>query len=87
MIRRSGTCTVQTPSRAPVFFTGTAWGGAAYSDRVLPLWGGYAYRPWIFYSHSGEHPAITNSFYTETFGNEVFLTDVMGMLDGDSFEI
>ena len=25
----------------PVFFTGMAWGGAVYSPRVMPLWGGY----------------------------------------------
>ena len=48
---------------APVFFTGTAWGGAAYSPRILPLWGGYAYRPWLFYSHSGEHPATEEYLY------------------------
>ena len=50
---------------APVFFTGTAWGGAAYSQRVLPLWGGYAYRPWIFYSHKGEHPATEEYLYED----------------------
>ena len=49
----------------PAFFTGTAWGGAAYSDRVLPLWGGYAYRPWIFYSHRGEHPATEEYIYED----------------------
>ena len=49
----------------PAFFTGTAWGGAAYSDRVLPLWGGYAYRPWIFYSHKGEHPATEEYIYED----------------------
>lgn len=50
---------------APVFFTGTAWGGAAYSDKVMPLWGGYAYRPWIFYSHKGEHPATEEYVYED----------------------
>ena len=49
----------------PVFFTGTAWGGAAYSDKVLPLWGGYAYRPWIFYSRRGEHPATEEYVYED----------------------
>ncbi len=49
----------------PVFFTGTAWGGAAYSPRVLPLWGGYPYRPWIFYSHRGEHPATEEYLYED----------------------
>ena len=49
----------------PVFFTGTAWGGAAYSPRVLPLWGGYAYRPWLFYAHRGEHPATEEYLYED----------------------
>ena len=49
----------------PVFFTGTAWGGAAYSPRVMPLWGGYPYRPWIFYSHKGEHPATEEYLYED----------------------
>ena len=49
----------------PAFFTGTAWGGAAYSEKVLPLWGGYAYRPWIFYSHKGEHPATEEYIYQD----------------------
>ena len=49
----------------PAFFTGTAWGGAAYSPRVLPLWGGYPYRPWLFYNHSGEHPATEEYIYED----------------------
>ena len=49
----------------PVFFTGTAWGGAAYSPRVLPLWGGYPYRPWLFYSRRGEHPATEEYLYED----------------------
>ncbi len=59
----------------PVFFTGTAWGGAAYSDRVLPLWGGYAYRPWIFYSYRGEHPATEEYVYQDYHHNGVRCTD------------
>ena len=49
----------------PVFFTGTAWGGAAYSPRVMPLWGGYAYWPWIFFSHTGEHPCTPGYVYED----------------------
>ena len=60
---------------APVFFTGTAWGGAAYSERVLPLWGGYAYRPWIFYSHKGEHPATEEYVYQDYHRDGVRCTD------------
>ena len=49
----------------PAFFTGTAWGGAAYSPRIMPLWGGYAYWPWIFYSHTGEHPCTPGYVYED----------------------
>ena len=49
----------------PAFFTGTAWGGAAWSPRVLPLWGGYAYRPWLFYARRGEHPATEEYIYED----------------------
>ena len=60
---------------APVFFTGTAWGGAAYSPIVLPLWGGYAYRPWIFYSHRGEHPATEEYVYQDYHRDGIKCTD------------
>ena len=59
----------------PAFFTGTAWGGAAYSEKVLPLWGGYAYRPWIFYSHKGEHPATEEYIYQDYHRDGVQCTD------------
>ncbi|MBR6186585.1 MAG: beta-galactosidase [Clostridia bacterium] len=59
----------------PAFFTGTAWGGAAYSERVLPLWGGYAYRPWIFYSHKGEHPATEEYIYQDYHRDGIECTD------------
>ena len=37
---------------APIY-TGTGWGGAQASpDSVLPLWGGYAFWPWIFYDET-----------------------------------
>lgn len=49
----------------PAFFTGTAWGGAAYSPRVMPLWGGYPYRPWLFYNRKGEHPATEEYIYED----------------------
>lgn len=49
----------------PAFFTGTAWGGATYSDRVMPLWGGYPYRPWLFYNKKGEHPATEEYIYED----------------------
>ena len=59
----------------PVFFTCTAWGGAACPDNVLPLWGGYPYRPWIFYSRRGEHPATEEYVYQDYHHNGVCCTD------------
>ena len=48
------------------FYTATAWGGAAApSDSVLPLWGGYSYRPWIFYSRKGKHPPTPEYDYRD----------------------
>lgn len=43
---------IETP-----LYTCTAWGGAAApAGEMLPLWGGYAYWPWIFYGDAKEHP-------------------------------
>ena len=54
------------------FYTCTAWGGAmAPADEVLPLWGGYAYWPWIFYSHTGEHPCTPEYIYRDNHSNAV----------------
>ena len=53
----------------PVFYTCTGWGGAATPDSMLPLWGGYAFRPWIFYSHKGEHPATDEYLYRDYHNN------------------
>ena len=47
----------------PVFYTCTGWGGAIAPNSMIPLWGGYAFRPWIFYSHKGEHPATEEYVY------------------------
>ncbi len=46
-------------------YTGTAWGGAcAPEDIVFPLWGGYAFRPWMFYDGKlKEHPATAEYLY------------------------
>lgn len=48
-------------------YTGTAWGGAvAETDTVLPLWGGYAFWPWIFYDKNvKEHPATPEYIYRD----------------------
>lgn len=51
---------------APIY-TGTGWGGAvAETDTVLPLWGGYAFWPWIFYDKSvKKHPATPEYIYRD----------------------
>lgn len=59
----------------PVFYTCTGWGGAAAPDDVMPLWGGYAFRPWIFYSYKGEHPATEEYVYQDFHNNEVECTN------------
>lgn len=54
----------------PLYST-TAWGGAcAPIETVLPLWGGYAYWPWIFYGDDiKEHPATTEFIYKDFHNN------------------
>ncbi len=52
---------------APIY-TSTAWGGScAPVEVVFPLWGGYAFRPWMFYGDIKEHPAtaeyLMNDFH------------------------
>lgn len=51
---------------APIY-TGTGWGGAvAETDTVLPLWGGYAFWPWIFYDPEvTEHPVTPEYLYRD----------------------
>lgn len=57
------------------FYTCTAWGGGmAPSDEVLPLWGGYAYWPWIFYNRTGEHPCTPEYIYRDNHNNAVMKT-------------
>jgi hypothetical protein len=53
------------------FYTCTGWGGASTPDGFMPLWGGYAFRPWIFYSHKGEHPATEEYIYRDNHNNNV----------------
>lgn len=54
------------------FYTCTAWGGAAAPcDEMLPLWGGYAFWPWIFYNYQGEHPATPEYIYRDNHNNNV----------------
>ncbi len=56
----------------PAFFTATAWGGAVVPKDVMPLWGGYAYRPWIFYSYKGKHPC-TEEYIYQNFHKDGFI--------------
>lgn len=54
------------------FYTCTGWGGAAApTDEMMPLWGGYAFWPWIFYDYSGEHPATPEYIYRDNHNNHV----------------
>lgn len=54
------------------FYTATAWGGAlAPTNLVLPLWGGYAFWPWIFYDKSiTEHPATPEYIFHDYHNNK-----------------
>ncbi|MBT1181130.1 beta-galactosidase [Bifidobacterium sp. CP2] len=47
------------------FYTNTGWGGSPVPDDVLPLWGGYAYRPWLFYAGPGDHPVTDEYLYRD----------------------
>jgi len=51
------------------FYTNTGWGGSPCPPDMLPLWGGYAYTPWIFYNRSGSHPATENFLYRDHHSN------------------
>ncbi|HIZ65889.1 MAG TPA: beta-galactosidase [Candidatus Blautia pullicola] len=54
------------------FYTCTGWGGAAMpTEEMLPLWGGYAFWPWIFYDYEGEHPATPEYIYRDNHNNAV----------------
>ncbi len=53
------------------FYTSTAWGGScAPAELVLPLWGGYAFRPWIFYGDIKEHPATAEYLMNDFHNNK-----------------
>lgn len=58
----------------PAFYTCTGWGGAATPQSMVPLWGGYAFRPWLFYSYKGEHPATEEYVYQDYHNNDVVCT-------------
>lgn len=57
------------------FYTSTGWGGAAMdASEMMPLWGGYAFWPWIFYDYRGEHPATPEYIYRDNHNNEISKT-------------
>ena len=54
------------------FYTSTGWGGAAMNaSEMMPLWGGYAFWPWIFYDYRGDHPATPEYIYRDNHNNEI----------------
>ena len=54
------------------FYTCTAWGGAfAPTDEVMPLWGGYAYMPWIFLNYEGDHPLTQEYIYRDYHNDKI----------------
>lgn len=55
----------------PVFYTCTAWGGASTPESMLPLWGGYAFRPWMISSPDQPHPATDEYVYQDFHNNDV----------------
>ncbi|CAN7668112.1 beta-galactosidase [Paenibacillus sp. LjRoot153] len=61
---------IETP-----IYTCTAWGGATTpTEEMMPLWGGYAYWPWIYYEHDRfgevkEHPATPEYIFRDKHNN------------------
>lgn len=62
-------CGIQTP-----FYTCTGWGGAVTPSAMMPLWGGYAYRPWLLYSRRGEHPCTEEYIYQDYYNAQAVVT-------------
>lgn len=62
-------CGIITP-----FYTCTGWGGAITPSVMMPLWGGYAYRPWLFYAERGEHPSTEEYIYQDFHHNGALVT-------------
>lgn len=59
----------------PAFYTCTGWGGASTPESMMPLWGGYAFRPWLFYSYQGEHPSTEEYVYQDFHNNTIPCTN------------
>ncbi len=57
------------------FYTCTGWGGAATpADEMIPLWGGYAFWPWMFYNCDYTHPATPEYIYRDNHNSDVTKT-------------
>ncbi|MCM1190209.1 MAG: beta-galactosidase [bacterium] len=54
----------------PVFFTATGWGGAITPECMIPMWGGYCYRPWMPMP-DGIHPPTDEFIYQDFHRNGV----------------
>lgn len=62
----AGKCGLKVP-----FYTATAWGGSCAPWKLLlPLWGGYAFRPWMFYGDLKEHPATAEYLMNDFHNNQ-----------------
>ncbi len=55
------------------FYTCTGWGGAATpTEEMMPLWGGYAFWPWMYYGNPDyKHPATPEYIYRDNHNNDV----------------
>lgn len=57
-------------------YTCTGWGGASTPvEEMLPLWGGYAFWPWIYYENGddvpSEHPATPEYIFRDKHNNGI----------------
>ena len=57
----------------PVYFTATAWGGAITPESMMPMWGGYCFRPWMRMP-DGKHPKTDEFVYQDFHRNGVETT-------------
>lgn len=69
LLEEAKKCGIDTP-----FYTCTGWGGAITPKSMMPLWGGYAYRPWLFYAQRGEHPSTEEYVYQDFHNNNAVIT-------------
>ncbi len=54
------------------FYTCTGWGGAATpAEEMMPLWGGYAFWPWMFYKQDYVHPPTPEYLYRDNHNGAV----------------